>query len=179
MPLNLPAVPIKFLLIAHFVLVTWAALDLWLKECYIYSNYLVLIIGLWAMRDKNSIEPMQFLLGAHVFTILNDIILLGMWFPVADRVTTLATSIRPQFQFTAAMAILNLILKPFSALFMFKEYQDRGATGAPYEDLGAGGQPIPGKQDAPGSAPPSYVPPSSGGYMPPSSANAPYNQSSY
>lgn len=37
-----------------------AALDPWLQECYIYSNYLVLIIGLWSMKEKNSQEPLQF-----------------------------------------------------------------------------------------------------------------------
>ena len=37
-----------------------AALYPWLGECYIYSNYLVLIIGLWAIKDKDSVEPLQF-----------------------------------------------------------------------------------------------------------------------
>jgi len=167
-------VPLKFFLIAHFVLVTWAALYPWLGECYIYSNYLVLIIGLWAIKDKDSVEPLQFLLGIHVFTILNDIILLGMYF---HQNTLLKGAYLTRFQFTAAMAIINLLLKPVSALFIFKEYQSRGGEGSTYEDLGSGNQgQLPSKQQ---SAPPSYAPSASGGYMPPTSANAPYPPGSY
>ncbi|XP_065061133.1 type-1 angiotensin II receptor-associated protein-like [Rhopilema esculentum] len=165
---SLPTVPIKYFLISHFILVTWAALYLWMGECYIYSNYLVLIVGLWALKDKSSNEPMQFLLGIHLFTILNDIILLGMYFPIFNKAGNSA-----RFQFTAAMAIINLLLKPVSGIFIFKEYQIRGAGETSYEDLGGPAGPPSGKQEV---APP-YAP--SGGYMPPTSANTPYNQGSY
>lgn len=126
------------------------------------------------MRDKNSKEPLQFLIAAHLFSALNDIILLGMYFATFDvKVGVLAA----RFKFTASMAILNLLLKPVSAIFMYKDWQDR--SGSPYEDLETGtgaGRPA-AKPDQ--SAPPTYMPPSDAGYMPPTSANNPYQSANY
>lgn len=121
------------------------------------------------LKDKTSKEPVQFLLGAHLFTVLNDIILLSMYFQTAKSQSNVVLT---RFKFTAAMAILNLLLKPVSAIFMYKEWQDRQGD-VQYEDLGsntgAGAPSAPIKQ-APVAAP---------GYMPPSSANNPYQSSQY
>lgn len=175
MPLNIPAVPLQYFLIAHFVLVTWASLYPWLQEVYIFTNYFVLILGLWVLKDKTSKEPVQFMLGGHLFTVLNDIILLSMYF--GDNQNSIS-NVASRFKFTAAMAIINLLLKPVSALFMYKEWQDRQGD-VQYEDLGpqTGASSAPTKQ-AP-VAPPGYMPPSSAGYMPPSSANNPYQSGQY
>eukprot|EP00794_Sanderia_malayensis_P015251 gene15250-16825_t len=71
------------------------------------------------------------------------------------------------------MAILNLLLKPVSCLFMYKDWQDRTGA-APYEDLAAeGARPV----AKPESAPP-YSVPGEPGYMPPTgNPNNPYQTS--
>lgn len=56
-------------------------------------------------------------------TILTDIIHFGIYYPLNDFA---AERGRDVFRFSAAMAILNLLLKPVSCFFVYQMYRERG-----------------------------------------------------
>jgi hypothetical protein len=150
-------VPLRVLILAHFVLVTWSTIGAtpWLGLTFLFSNYFAILIGLWAERDTHNAEACKLFLFALAFTILNDIISMGLEWSGEDTRTSITGINRALFQWTAAMAIIHLLLKPVSCIFIFKELQNRAGTGQPlttsgYEDL-------PGDYEPKGNTfPPSY-----------------------
>lgn len=51
---------------------------------YLFTHVVVILIGLWASRDRNSFEPIIAYIIAIAISILNDIILLGLYFSDAQ-----------------------------------------------------------------------------------------------
>ena len=52
---------------------------------YLFTHVVVILIGLWASRDRNSFEPIIAYIIAVAISILNDIILLGIYFSDAQE----------------------------------------------------------------------------------------------
>lgn len=51
----------------------------WLPS-YLFTNVVLILIGIWASRDKTGFEPVITYIVAVVMSILNDMILLGLYF---------------------------------------------------------------------------------------------------
>lgn len=167
---GLPNVPMRIIFLVMFVMVTWAIVDSgWLGLSYALSNYFVVLLGIWAERDTPSPVPVQMFFFGMVFTLLNDIISLGVTFsPAQYRYKVNDNS--NLFNFNAACAILLVLFKPVALLFIYREWTVRvgGEVGSDpqgnsnYEPLGSNGPTAPGgyggiyeKSDNP----PQYQPP--------------------
>ncbi|XP_041063049.1 type-1 angiotensin II receptor-associated protein [Carcharodon carcharias] len=123
--MELPVVSLKMIIIVHWLLTTWGCLCSWLPQPYIWSNYAILAIGVWAIAQRDSVDAVVMYLVGMVITILMDIIHIAIsydHFPGGQRYVAL----RDQFRFSVGMAILSLILKPVSCLFVYQMYKERG-----------------------------------------------------
>ncbi|XP_072888056.1 type-1 angiotensin II receptor-associated protein isoform X2 [Hemitrygon akajei] len=52
----LPVINLKMIIFVHWLLTTWGCLCFWLPGPYIWSNYAVLAIGVWAIAQRDSID---------------------------------------------------------------------------------------------------------------------------
>lgn len=169
---GLPNVPMRVLTIVVFVLVTWATVGgHWLGLSYILANYFVVLLGLWSERDNPSPVPVQFFFFGMLFTLLNDVISIGIMYDPAYTVSGVSDT-RSTFRFNAAMCIILIIVKPVLCLFIYKEWQERVGGGehipndSNYERLGgqSGGYnqgPTYGGYGEKTDNPPQYQPPPS------------------
>ena len=73
------------------------------------------------MSDRDSSEPLFLYLGGTVLSVLLDIIFIAAAFhsPLAAAASSLC-------KFSAAMAIIFLISKPFQAVILYHMYKERG-----------------------------------------------------
>ncbi|XP_038630012.1 type-1 angiotensin II receptor-associated protein [Scyliorhinus canicula] len=97
----------------------------WLPQPYIWSNYAILAIGVWAIAQRDSVDALVMYLVGTVITILTDIIHIAISY---DRLAgkQVDGASRDQFRFSVGMAILSLLLKPVSCLFVYQMYKERG-----------------------------------------------------
>ncbi|XP_062889563.1 type-1 angiotensin II receptor-associated protein isoform X2 [Mobula hypostoma] len=121
----LPVINLKMIIFVHWLLTTWGCLYPWLPQPYIWSNYAVLAIGVWAIAQRDSIDAIFMYLVGTVITILLDIIHIAVSY---DRMAAIQQNneMRDQFRFSVGMAILSLLLKPVSCLFVYQMYKQRG-----------------------------------------------------
>ncbi|KAG8227312.1 hypothetical protein J437_LFUL004860 [Ladona fulva] len=138
---------IKAISLIHFVLITWGAQGSWCPSSYLFYNILFMIALFWGIHQKETSEPVQIAFVIDVISIFFDVVLLASFFP---------TGFLSRERFSAAVAILNLIFRPFSAFGLYRICQDRdgviasggnfpgnfdifGGTGgsqrSPYEDI--------------------------------------------
>lgn len=125
----------------HLILTAWAA-GHWCPISYLFYNLIFFVILLWAVHNKEGDEPTQMAVAVSAVSIVLDVLVIAMYFP-----DTRSGSER----FSAAMAILNLILRPFTTMVLYRMYVERAnAAGAaipaifgvgtaqsgPYEDIG-------------------------------------------
>lgn len=115
---------IYMIITVHWLLTTWGCLFFWLPQPYIWSNYAVLAIGVWAIAQRDSVDALAMYLIGMVITILLDIIHIAVNYERAADVQIDST--RDQFRFSVGMAILSLLLKPVSCLFVYQMYKERG-----------------------------------------------------
>jgi len=154
--------PIKMVFLAHYVLTAWAA-GHWCPVSYLFYNLIFFLLILWAIHNKESDEPTQMAVAVNAVSIVLDVLVIAMYFPDTGTVGS--------ERFSACMAILNLILRPFTTLVLYRIYVERAnATGAtvptifgaqhrsPYEDIGgAVHQTVPTNIPSPSSKePPPY-----------------------
>ncbi|XP_072888057.1 type-1 angiotensin II receptor-associated protein isoform X3 [Hemitrygon akajei] len=92
---------------------------------YIWSNYAVLAIGVWAIAQRDSIDAIFMYLVGTITTILLDIIHIAIKYEQFAAVYS-SNAQRDQFRFSVGMAILSLLLKPVSCLFVYQMYKQRG-----------------------------------------------------
>ncbi|XP_059808027.1 type-1 angiotensin II receptor-associated protein [Hypanus sabinus] len=118
----LPVINLKMIIFVHWLLTTWGCLYFWLPEPYIWSNYAVLAIGVWAIAQRDSIDAIFMYLVGTIITILLDIIHIAINYEKFNNINVQ----RDQFRFSVGMAILSLLLKPVSCLFVYQMYKQRG-----------------------------------------------------
>ncbi|XP_051895567.1 type-1 angiotensin II receptor-associated protein isoform X2 [Pristis pectinata] len=120
-----PVINLKMIITVHWLLTTWGCLYFWLPQGYIWSNYAVLAIGIWAIAQRDSVDAVAMYLIGMVITILLDIIHIAINY---ERMSPGQGSdaLRDQFRFSVGMAILSLLLKPVSCLFVYQMYKERG-----------------------------------------------------
>ncbi|XP_026076553.1 type-1 angiotensin II receptor-associated protein isoform X1 [Carassius auratus] len=118
--MEIPAINLKAIVLAHWLLTLWACSFPWLPTSYALGNMSVLAVGVWAIAQRDSIDAvLMFLIGLAV-TILTDIVHFGLYYAIAERGKT------DLFRFCGGMAILNLLLKPVSCFFVYQMYRERG-----------------------------------------------------
>uniref|UniRef100_UPI00398E8DE8 type-1 angiotensin II receptor-associated protein isoform X1 n=3 Tax=Pristiophorus japonicus TaxID=55135 RepID=UPI00398E8DE8 len=123
--MELPAVNLKMIIFVHWLLTTWGFMFPWLSQSYIWNNYAVLAIGVWAIAQRDSVDALGMYLFGVLITILTDIIHIAIGY---NRFAAVQSDIalRDQFRFSVGMAILSLLLKPVSCLFVYQMYKERG-----------------------------------------------------
>lgn len=130
---GIPSVPMKVIFMTMFCLVTWASVGTeWIGITYIISNYFVILMGVWSEHDKGSPIPVQMFFFGTIFTLLNDIIDVGVRFE-AYKIAAQLTHNSSTFNFNAACIIILILAKPVAILFIYKEWSFRvngdGVTG--------------------------------------------------
>ncbi|XP_004863625.1 type-1 angiotensin II receptor-associated protein isoform X1 [Heterocephalus glaber] len=114
--MELPAVNLKVILLVHWLLTTWGSILF--EGPYSWANFTILALGVWSVAQPDSVDAISMFLGGLLATILLDIIHISIFYP---RNTISDTS-----RFSAGMAILSLLLKPFSCYLVHHMYCERG-----------------------------------------------------
>nr|XP_036855949.1 type-1 angiotensin II receptor-associated protein isoform X2 [Manis javanica] len=85
---------------------------------YVWANFTILALGVWAVAQRDSIDAVSMFLGGLATTIFLDIIHISIFYP--------RDSLSDTGRFSAGMAILSLLLKPFSCCLVYHMYRERG-----------------------------------------------------
>ncbi|KAF2882726.1 hypothetical protein ILUMI_23459 [Ignelater luminosus] len=118
---SIPNFHLKIVFIAHFMLISFGSMGYWSSGSYLFYNFILILTLLWSIHRHDADEPLQMAIFINGISIILDIILLAMRFPDDHSASE---------RFSAAMAILHLIVRPFSALYLAKLLQERsGASG--------------------------------------------------
>ncbi|XP_056398212.1 type-1 angiotensin II receptor-associated protein [Hyla sarda] len=125
--MEVPALNLKAIIFVHWLLTMFACIyPAWLPNAYYLSNLSVLAMGIWALAQRDSADAIfMFMVGLAV-TIVLDILLLALFYAIAEQGAEKLLQQRDLFRFSGGMAILNLILKPLSCFFVYHMYLERG-----------------------------------------------------
>merc|ERR1712226_999151 len=123
---------VVFLLMAHFFFSAWTDLRVWHGSNLTTLNTLLLLSLAWTLHNRVSSAPVFCSLMIEGFGILNDIIVLALFFPSGKWSSTM--------KFSAVMAIFNLIVRFWGILLLSGEYSVRGDGGGAVPD-GNGNKP--------------------------------------
>jgi len=107
-----------FLFAAHFLFSAWTDLAVWHDSNLTLTNTFLLLGLAWSLHDKSSSCPVMCTLLIEVFGILNDIIVLSIFFPRYSPSNNTRT-------FAAVMAIFNLIIRFVGIVMLQGEYGAR------------------------------------------------------
>lgn len=114
--MELPAVNLKMILLVHWLLTTWGCLVF--LGPYAWANFTILALGVWAVAQRDSIDAISMFLIGLAVTIFLDIVHISIFYPRQNLTDT--------GRFGAGMAILSLLLKPFSCCLIYHMYRERG-----------------------------------------------------
>ncbi|XP_013393583.1 type-1 angiotensin II receptor-associated protein-like isoform X1 [Lingula anatina] len=131
--MNAPQLTLKVVVIVHFILTTWATMaEDYLPDSYYYMNMVMGVVGSMAIIFYKSIEAIHLLMVLMLFSILQDIVCLGLFEPAARAVYENASynnwTMKNTYRFSLGMTILNLLIKPFTCFMLYRVYQERGGS---------------------------------------------------
>ncbi|XP_071944450.1 type-1 angiotensin II receptor-associated protein-like [Antedon mediterranea] len=137
----LARVPLKAVVIIHFVLTIWASQSGFLPDAYLIMNITIIFCGLWAIAHSESIDSIQMYLFLHVISIAMDIIFLAVFFDTPYKDSS-------SVKFSKTMSIINLLVKPLSSFILLVHFRNRGGQYSSYPSPSASGyenvdQPLP------------------------------------
>ncbi|XP_026205093.1 type-1 angiotensin II receptor-associated protein [Anabas testudineus] len=121
--MEIPAINLKAIVLVHWLLTVCGLLLPWLPTSYIWGNFTVLAVGVWAIAQRDSVDAVLMFLIGMLVTILTDIIVLGIYYHAGELQYQLAPNL---FRFSAGMVIFSLLLKPASCFFVYQMYRERG-----------------------------------------------------
>jgi len=117
---------LRFVLGLHLLLVSFATLGRW-SHMSLLVHYLVFLVSLiWALALPQSEEAVLLCLVLNLLSVLLDIIALSIHFP---RFALFRLPREPTEEFSAGMAILNLLTRGPSTFALWKEWAARGGSG--------------------------------------------------
>ncbi|KAG5877038.1 hypothetical protein JTB14_006519 [Gonioctena quinquepunctata] len=123
---------LKIIFLVHFVFISLSSLGRWSSTGYLYYNCILTLLLIWGIYHDQSHEPIQLAIVVNGCSIILDILLLVMAFP--------SNSGESREKFSAAMAILHLIVRPFSTIVLIRNLEERsGSTGVLTGILSSGG----------------------------------------
>ncbi|XP_016048025.1 type-1 angiotensin II receptor-associated protein [Erinaceus europaeus] len=114
--MELPAVSLKTILLVHWLLTIWGCIVF--QGAYAWANFTILALGVWATAQRDSVDAISMFLGGLATTIFLDIVHISIFYPQSSLTDT--------GRFSAGMAILSLLLKPFSCCLVYHMYRERG-----------------------------------------------------
>nr|XP_023023216.1 type-1 angiotensin II receptor-associated protein [Leptinotarsa decemlineata] len=124
---------LKIIFLIHFIFISLSSLGTWSSTGYLFYNSILTILLIWAIYHEQSHEPVQLAIVVNACSIVLDILLLVMAFPSNPNYSA-------REKFSAAMAILHLIIRPFSSIVLIRNLEERsGSTGVLTGILGGGG----------------------------------------
>ncbi|XP_008588020.1 PREDICTED: type-1 angiotensin II receptor-associated protein, partial [Galeopterus variegatus] len=110
-----------------WLLTTWGCIVF--SGPYAWANFSILALGVWAVAQRDSVDAISMFLVGLLATIFLDIIHISIFYPRANLSDTK--------RFSAGMAILSLLLKPFSCCLIYPMYQERGGFLGPSQERSA------------------------------------------
>ncbi|XP_032351093.1 type-1 angiotensin II receptor-associated protein isoform X4 [Camelus ferus] len=148
--MELPAVNLKAILLVHWLLTTWGCIVF--SGPYAWANFTILALGVWAVAQRDSVDAISMFLGGLVVTVFLDVIHISIFYPRVGLSDTV--------RFSAGMAILSLLLKPFSCCLVYHMYRERGGFLGPSQDRSAyqtiASPEVPADPESRGSIPQGY-----------------------
>lgn len=108
---------LKVIFGVHLTLVSLGIQGYWSPDSYFFYNLLFHLVILWAIHCKDNVEPVQIAIAINVLAIFLDIITLAGFFPTSNR--------HAGEKFSAAMAIINLLIRPVSTFYLIRNYNQR------------------------------------------------------
>ncbi|XP_028393653.1 type-1 angiotensin II receptor-associated protein-like [Dendronephthya gigantea] len=112
-------IPLKIFILLHFMFTSWALAVDWLPLGYLFCHLMMLIFGIWVVIQPSSHDANQVFLISVLFALLNDCVLIGIYYPASW------TSER---RFAVTFAFFNLFLKPITMIFITLGYQEHGGS---------------------------------------------------
>ncbi|XP_065890202.1 type-1 angiotensin II receptor-associated protein-like [Dysidea avara] len=120
---NVPNIPVPFsvVILVHFFFASHVQLsDLfyqWMPS-YLFTHLVVILIALWVAYQKKGYEPIIAYIIAVAISMLNDIIMLGLYFEdTQDATDDQEHKIRDTWRYSAAAVIIHLLAKPLCILY--------------------------------------------------------------
>ncbi|XP_056130256.1 type-1 angiotensin II receptor-associated protein isoform X2 [Lampris incognitus] len=120
--MEVPAINLKAIVFVHWLLTVWGCMA-WLPNSYVWGNFTVLAVGVWAIAQRDSIDAVLMFLVGMFLTIMTDVVHFGIYYPMSE---VLLERGRETLRFSVGMAILNLLLKPVTCFFVYQMYRERG-----------------------------------------------------
>jgi len=125
---------LKIVVCTQIILSTWSYLGVpepFISVTYSYIHLILLVFGALSITKPGSADLVLMYLVINVFTILNDIILLGLFQPTADAAYErddrgIPAREKNTYRFSLGMIILHLLLKPVICFILYKIYVNRG-----------------------------------------------------
>ncbi|KAF6036404.1 AGTRAP [Bugula neritina] len=124
---------LKVVVLVQIVFSTWGYLEppysFFMPVTYGYTHAILIFLGILCIAKPKSSDLVMMYFTMNLFTILNDIILLGLYQPLANNAIERLYSqpaTRNTYRFALGMCIVNLILKPVVCFILYKTYLTRG-----------------------------------------------------
>lgn len=114
---SVPNFPQKAIFFTHFIFIALSAMGHWATNGYLFYNFILIILILWSMHNIQSSEPIQMAFMVNICSIVLDIFYLAFCYP---------NSYGAAERFSAALAILHLVARPFTTIYMLKILRERG-----------------------------------------------------
>lgn len=112
-----PSNLIKVFFGIHFTLISIGIQGYWSPDSYFFYNLLFLLTLLWSLHSKDNVEPIQIAIGINFISVFLDIITLAGYFPTSNGLSG--------EKFSATMAIINLLIRPLSLIYMCRNCNQR------------------------------------------------------
>ncbi|XP_057660442.1 type-1 angiotensin II receptor-associated protein-like [Diorhabda carinulata] len=122
---------LKIIFLLHFLFIALSSMGYWSSSAYLFYNSILIVLLIWSLYHDENHEPIQLAIAVNGSSILLDILLLVMGFP---------TNGDARNKFSAAMAILHLLIRPFSTFFLIKLLEERSGSMGSLTGLFQGGQ---------------------------------------
>ncbi|XP_053643493.1 type-1 angiotensin II receptor-associated protein isoform X1 [Cherax quadricarinatus] len=104
---------------AHLILTVWSNFCGSLPESFVFYNTIFLLTIIWSLHQRESEEAPFMALCTNLLAIMFDIVNLAYYWP---------HTISGMKRFGAAMAILNLLLRPLTSFMLYRIVQDRAGS---------------------------------------------------
>lgn len=117
---NLSHFPLKMIFAIHLILVTWGMQGDWCPKSVLFYNLLFFVCIFWAVHNTESDEPLQFALFINVLCIFLDVVTLAVYYPSEHSSWS--------NKFSAALMIINLIVRLASSIYLLRIGQGRGGN---------------------------------------------------
>ncbi|CAG9773686.1 unnamed protein product [Ceutorhynchus assimilis] len=127
---QIPNLNVKIIFLIHFVFISLSCMGFWATNAYLFYNSILIFLLLWSIFHGQLQEPLQLAIVVNGSSIILDILLLIMNFPYSLNGAAA--------KFSAAMAVLHLIIRPFTTFVLIKNLEERGGNTANIPNMFAG-----------------------------------------